>query len=175
MTSDLERRERLAALTTRKRGPPICVFMYFFTQTEQSSPCSPMSFKKGFERHRRIWRGLLTLNDAKPLQFAYWAHGGLIKEMLDEHIPVKQKHKRKNTAPFRNSELRKAINFKKSLWRKFLKVNNERNWKKYIKQSNLVTKLKREPIKLYLVWWRTKVQGLLAYYPHFSYQQRLRY
>ena len=45
---------------------------------------------------------------------AYGAHEGLIKEVLDEHIPVKQKHKRKNTAPFMNSELRKAINFKKS-------------------------------------------------------------
>ena len=48
-----------------------------------------------------------------------------------------------------NSELRKAINCKKSLWRKFLKVNSDKNWNKYAKQRSLVTKLKRKSVKLY--------------------------
>ena len=55
---------------------------------------------------------------------AYWAREELTKEVLDEHIPVKQKHKRKNSAPFMSSELRRAINHKKSLWRKFQKVTS---------------------------------------------------
>ena len=80
---------------------------------------------------------------------AYWAHEKLTKEVLDEHIPIKQKHKRKNSAPFMNSELRKAINYKKSLWRKFQNVKSDKNWNKYSKQRNYVTKLKRESIKLY--------------------------
>ena len=57
----------------------------------------------------------------------YWAHEGLTKEVLNEHIPVKQKQKRKVNAPFMNSELRKAINYKKSLWTKFLEVNSDKN------------------------------------------------
>ena len=52
---------------------------------------------------------------------AYWAYDGLTKEVLDEHIPVKQNQKRKNNAPFMNSELCNAINYKKSLWRIFFK------------------------------------------------------
>ena len=80
---------------------------------------------------------------------AYWAHEKLTKEVLDEHIPIKQKHKRKNSAPFMNSELRKAINHKKSLWRKFQNVKSDKNWNKYSKQRNYVTKLKRESSKLY--------------------------
>ena len=97
-----------------------------------------------------LWRVLFHVPHVfDGIEDAYGAHEGLIKEVLDEHIPVKQKHKRKNTAPFMNSELRKAINFTKSLWRKLIKVNNDKNWKKYTKQRNLVTKLKREPITLY--------------------------
>ena len=48
-----------------------------------------------------------------------------------------------------NSELRKAINYKKALRRKYLNNKNDRNWSKFTKQRNLVTKLKRQSIKLY--------------------------
>ena len=41
---------------------------------------------------------------------AYWAHERLFTVVLDEHIPVKQKYRRRNSAPFMNSELRKSIN-----------------------------------------------------------------
>lgn len=68
---------------------------------------------------------------------------------MDEHIPMKEKHKRKHSAPFMNSDLRKAINHKKSLRRKFLKQKTDKNWHKFIKQRNFVTKLKRQSIKLY--------------------------
>ena len=48
-----------------------------------------------------------------------------------------------------NSELRKAINYKITLWRKYQKYRNDKNWGKYSKQRNKVTKLKRESIRLY--------------------------
>ena len=48
-----------------------------------------------------------------------------------------------------NSELRRAINFKKALRRKYLKNKSDKNWTKFTKQQNLVTKLKRQSIKLY--------------------------
>ena len=81
--------------------------------------------------------------------YAYWAHERLFIEVLDEHIPVKQKYRRKNNAPFMNSELRKAINYKRTLWRKYQKYRNDKNWSKYSKQRNKVTKLKFESIRLY--------------------------
>ena len=63
------------------------------------------------------------------------------------HSSRKKRHK--NSAPFMNSELRKAINFKKSLRRKYLKIKTDKNWQKFTKQKYLVTKLKRQAIKLY--------------------------
>ena len=54
----------------------------------------------------------------------YLAHEMLIKEVLDEHIQVKQKSKRKNSAPFMNTNLRKQIIYIKSpFWRKYLKTD----------------------------------------------------
>ena len=79
----------------------------------------------------------------------YWAHDKMFREVVDEHIPIKQKNKRKHSAPFMNSDLRKAINHKKAFRRKFLKHKTNENWHKFTKQRNFVTKLKRQSIKLY--------------------------
>ena len=79
----------------------------------------------------------------------YWAHDSLFHEVINEHVPLKLKTRRKNSAPFMNSELRRAINFKKALRRKYLKNKTDINWTKFTKQRNLVTKLKRQSIKLY--------------------------
>ena len=79
----------------------------------------------------------------------YWAHDSLFREVINEHVPLKLKKRRKNSAPFMNSELRRAINFKKALRRKYLKSKTDKNWTKFTKQRNLVTKLKRQSIKLY--------------------------
>ena len=79
----------------------------------------------------------------------YWAHDSLFCGVIDEHIPLKLKKRRKNSAPFMNSELRRAINFKKTLRRQYLKSKTDKNWHKFTTQRNLVTKLKRQSIKLY--------------------------
>ena len=47
-----------------------------------------------------------------------------------------------------NSDLRKAVNHKKALRRKYLNHKSDKNWQKFTKQRNLVTKLKRQSIKL---------------------------
>ena len=65
-----------------------------------------------------------------------------------DQVPLKLKKRRKNSAPFMNSELRRAINFKKALRRKCLKSKTDKNWNKFVKQRNLVTKLKRQSILL---------------------------
>ena len=79
----------------------------------------------------------------------YWAHDSLFREVINEHVPLKLKKRRKNSASFMNCELRRAIYFKKVLRRKYLKNKTDKNWTKFTKQRNLVTKLKRQSIKLY--------------------------
>ena len=81
----------------------------------------------------------------------YWAHGRMLDDVIDEHISMKQQQqqKRKTEAPFMNGELRKAINHKKSLYRKFHKQKTDKNWNSYKKQRNKVTRLKRSAINSY--------------------------
>jgi len=81
----------------------------------------------------------------------YWAHGVMLGEIIDRHIPMKVKKPREKTAPFMNGELRKAINFKKKLRRTFQRCKSPQNWEKYRIQRNMVTKLKRESIKTYFM------------------------
>ena len=52
--------------------------------------------------------------------------------------------------PYMNGELRHAINVKNMLKRKYDKVNNKKNWDKYRLQRNLVTKLRKNSINIYL-------------------------
>ena len=49
-----------------------------------------------------------------------------------------------------NGELRRAINVKNMLKRKFDKFSNKTNWNKYKLQRNLVTKLRKKGINVYL-------------------------
>jgi len=42
-----------------------------------------------------------------------------------------------------NDQLRKAINVKAAMKRKYLKISSQNNWEKYRKQRNLVNKLKK--------------------------------
>ena len=44
-----------------------------------------------------------------------WAHEKLLSEVIDEHIPVKERKQRPSKAPYMNGRLRKEINYKKKL------------------------------------------------------------
>ena len=79
----------------------------------------------------------------------YWAHEKMVNDIVNEHIPVKQKRQRKTKAPFMNGPLRRAINVKKALYRKFKRCNTSPNWEKFRKQRNHVTNLKRQSIRHY--------------------------
>ena len=48
----------------------------------------------------------------KDINDFYWAHDKMFKEVVDELIPMKQRNKRKHSAPFMKSDLRKAVNHK---------------------------------------------------------------
>jgi len=78
-----------------------------------------------------------------------WSFNYLLTEVVDYHAPVKIKILRKPQLPYMNGELRRAINVKSMLKRKYNKCKDNLNWQKYRKQRNLVTSLKRKSIQNY--------------------------
>lgn len=79
-----------------------------------------------------------------------WFHNTLLSNVIDKNAPRKQKSLTGNQLLYMNNQLRKAINVKSALWRKYTTVKSEANWQQYQKQRNLVNKLKRASLKNYL-------------------------
>ena len=79
----------------------------------------------------------------------YWAHEYLLKEVIDEHVPMKERRSKTNKPPFMNCELRRAVYAKRMLRNKYRKCRSPENWENYRKQRNLVTKLKRQSLRVY--------------------------
>ena len=79
----------------------------------------------------------------------YWFHNTLLTNIVNEHAPLKKKVVKGNQLPFMNSELRKAINVKNMLRRKFNKIPTDFNWEKFRQLRNKVTTLKRQALKKY--------------------------
>ena len=78
-----------------------------------------------------------------------WAHEKLLSEVIDEHIPVKERKSRPSKAPYMNGKLRKEINYKKKLRRTFENSRTTTNWNNFRIQRNKVTSLKRAAIRGY--------------------------
>ena len=78
-----------------------------------------------------------------------WFQNKVVIDILDEHAPIKKKHIKTKQAPFMNGELRKAINVKAMLHRKYLKYIGNKQWEAFKKQRNLVTKMKKRSLKVY--------------------------
>ena len=78
----------------------------------------------------------------------YWAHESLLKDVLDEHAPVRERTVRTKQCPFMNSRLRKAAFKKAQLFNKF-NWRTPANWERYRKQRNLTSKLKRQSVRSY--------------------------
>ena len=79
----------------------------------------------------------------------YWAHEYLLKDVLYEHAPVREKTVNTKQCPFMNSRLRKAAFKKAQLFNKFTKWRTPANWERYRKQRNLTSKLKRQSVRSY--------------------------
>ena len=78
-----------------------------------------------------------------------WAYHHLLNDVIDCHAPMKTKYLKKPQLPYMNGQLRKAINVKNMLHRKFLKCKDQINWNRYKLQRNLVNSLKRKSIREY--------------------------
>ena len=61
--------------------------------------------------HRVHFQVATVFEDAND---CYWAYETLLMDIVDEHAPKKQKYPKKESQPFINSELRRAIYKKKT-------------------------------------------------------------
>ena len=75
----------------------------------------------------------------------------LIKEVLEDHAPLKNKKIRAFAPPFMNTQLRKSIMKKKRLQNRFLKFKRSKDWEAFRVQRNYTTKLRRNSIKNYFL------------------------
>jgi len=80
---------------------------------------------------------------------AFWSYQYLLNEVIDVHAPKKTRYLKKPQLPYMNGQLRKAINVKGMLKRKFHSFKDQSSWNKYKSQRNLVTSLKRKSLKEY--------------------------
>ena len=81
----------------------------------------------------------------------YWAHELLLKEVIDEHAPIKEKTPKPNPPPYMNSNYRKIIYKTRQARNSFNKNQTSENWKQFTKLRNMKTKIKRESISVYFL------------------------
>ena len=78
-----------------------------------------------------------------------WYHNMMLRSVIDSHAPLKIKNTKGQTAFYMNNELRKAINVKGMLHRKYNKAPTSENWNKFKAQRNKVNKMKRNAMSTY--------------------------
>ena len=76
-------------------------------------------------------------------------YNSLLSDVIDKHAPLKQKKLKCAQLPYMNGSLRKAINVKAMLKRKYNRCRSRANWERYRRQRNLVTSLKRRSLNTY--------------------------
>lgn len=79
-----------------------------------------------------------------------WYHNKLLIEVMDKHAPQKKRMTKSRQLACMNGELRKAINVKAMLKRKFNRNRSSQSFDRYRNQRNKVTSLKRKSLKEYL-------------------------
>ena len=72
-------------------------------------------------------------------------------QVVNEHAKIKTKTVTGQRAPYMNGELRRAINVRNMLKRKYTRVKTAANWNSYRKQRNLVTRLHKNSLKHVLI------------------------
>ena len=81
----------------------------------------------------------------------YWAHETLLRQVVNEHAPLKEKTPKPNSPPYMNSEYRKIIYQTREARKDFNKHKTAEKWKKYTKLRNKKTKVKRDSISVYFL------------------------
>ncbi len=73
-----------------------------------------------------------------------------LRDVIDLHAPIKKRIVKNNQVPYMNSELRKVINVRNLLWRKFERQSCGQNWERYRTHRNLVVKFRKRSKSEYL-------------------------
>ena len=81
----------------------------------------------------------------------YWAHETLLRQVVDEHAPLKEKVPKPNSPPYMNSRYRKIIYKTRQARNSYNKNRTRENWKNFTILRNLKTKVKREFISMYFL------------------------
>jgi len=74
----------------------------------------------------------------------------LTMDIVDKFAPMKTKQIKGKRIPYMNSELRKAINVKNMVKRKYYKCKNNENWLRYRSHRNTVTNLRKKSMRIYM-------------------------
>jgi hypothetical protein len=88
----------------------------------------------------------ITPSEVDVFLSEYMTH---VKTIINKHAPLKTKYIRGKKAAYMNDKLRKAINVKAMLYRKYIRCPNQSTLEAYKVQRNKVTQLKRSSIKKY--------------------------
>ena len=62
---------------------------------------------------------------------SYWIWHELTMQIVNEHAPIKTKTIKAHGVPYMNGELRRNINMKNMLKRRYERFKNKTNWEKY--------------------------------------------
>ena len=79
----------------------------------------------------------------------YWMLQTMLKEIMDEHAPLKTMKVRAKEAPFMNGELRRAVRVKTRLHSIYRKRPTKHNWERYRQQRNVTTNIRKNAIRDY--------------------------
>ncbi len=80
----------------------------------------------------------------------YYFNETLMRDIIDSHAPVKYRKIKHNNVPYMNNELRKCINVKNMLRRKYYRNKTNANWLLFRNARNHVTKLRKLSIGKYI-------------------------
>ena len=86
----------------------------------------------------------MVKHDHSNLDDSYWMYNELTMNIVNEHVPIKQKKLKGYRIPYMNGELRRAINVRNMMKRKWQKCKSNHNWVVFKTQRNLVTKLRKK-------------------------------
>ncbi len=74
----------------------------------------------------------------------------MLNEAVDSHAPLKKRVIKTKTVPYMNDCLRRSINVKDMLRRRYEKDPTKINWETYRKQRNMVTANRKNSIQMFI-------------------------
>ena len=81
----------------------------------------------------------------------FWAHETLLRQVVYELAPLKEKAPKPNSSLYMNSRYRKIIYKTRQARNSYNKNRPRENWKNFTILRNLKTKVKRESISMYFL------------------------